>query len=145
LVKALLIVKYKEELVDHPVMEIAIGKYLKQVVLITNRLVALRSTKMKKKADLSITMIVAVVIALVLLLVVLGITTGRLKLFGKTTNSCPSRGGECDSSCTSNEVEIPGTSCTDDGEKCCQKVYDDQILTPKTTGQDIPDTAGGLA
>ena len=81
----------------------------------------------KKKADLSIQLIVVIVLALVILLVVLGITTGKSKIFGKTAASCAARGGEKDCrslACDSKiEVNIPGTECEPD-RYCCQKILD---------------------
>ena len=103
----------------------------------------------KKTADLSIQLIVVVVLALVILLVVLGITTGRLKIFGKTAASCAARGGEkCYSNkCPDGYVSLPGTECDDTGfPLCCQKIFEDNTKSLSgTSGIDFEDKAGPAA
>ncbi len=114
--------------------------------------VALRYINMKsnKKADLSIQLIVVVVIALVILVIVLAITSGKLKIFGKTAASCETRGGDCkvkgelsDGKCREGSVEIPGTDC-EASEKCCQEIFKSDQLKEKgaTSGIDFEDKAG---
>ena len=103
--------------------------------------------KSNKKADLSIQLIVVIVIALVILVVVLGITSGKLKIFGSSAASCAVRGGECVSSgalasgkCREGSVEIPGTDC-ELPSKCCQEIFKTDQLKEKglTSGIDFED------
>jgi len=81
---------------------------------------------MKKAQGLPINVIIIAVIALILLVIVVGITTGKLKGFGKGVADCKVQGGTCKASCDSErDREIPKTSCVDDasGPACCIALY----------------------
>lgn len=95
---------------------------------------------MNKKADLSINLIIVAIIALLVLVVSIFIFSGKMKIFGNSSDSCASKGGKCTSSgytsdcikfgtceCPesvgTNAIFISGTDCEKNSAICCKQVY----------------------
>ena len=97
---------------------------------------------MNKKADLSINLIIVAIIALLVLVVSIFIFSGKMKIFGSSTDTCASKGGKCspigsgfDSNCIKsgscecpesmgqNTIFISGTDCEKNSQICCKQVF----------------------
>ncbi len=60
---------------------------------LTARLAAM--AKNKRGSELSLSVIVIAIIVLIVLIVMIAIFTGKLNIFGKSTTTCASKGGQC--------------------------------------------------
>lgn len=90
-----------------------------------------------KKADLSINLIIVAIIALLVLIVTIFIFSGKMKVFGSSTDSCASKGGKCvlgvytedclkSGTCDcsgENNIAIYGTDCEKSKSICCKQVF----------------------
>ena len=90
----------------------------------------------KKGQGLSLNTIVIAAIALIVLVVLIFIFSGKIKVFGRSSESCNTAGGVCDKNvyseqciklgtckCEGNSVYIPGTDCEAQTSVCCKQVY----------------------
>ncbi len=85
---------------------------------------------MKKAQGMSIRIIIIAVLAIVVMLILIAIFSNKINMFSANAMNCESKGGQCLSSCSSNEIIILGTSCnfdsTPENDKCCIK--EDQVV-----------------
>jgi hypothetical protein len=73
----------------------------------------------KSGTELSLTVIIIAIILLVVLVVMVAIFTGKISIFGKTTTTCASKGGQC-SEKISGGLTCPGGYATMPEKTDCQ-------------------------
>ena len=87
-----------------------------------------------KAQGMSLKVIIVAVIALVVLVVLIISFTGKYRTFGKTTESCATKGGECKATCGSGEMNDRNTDCKrlysekqsdGKGPNCCIPFFDE--------------------
>ena len=74
-----------------------------------------------KKGELSFQMIVVAIIVLVVLVVAVAMFSSKMRWFSKSTNTCTSQGGHCESVtvCRSIGLPIPNVEGCGTGQVCC--------------------------
>jgi hypothetical protein len=80
---------------------------------------------LKRKADLSVNVIIVAALALVVFVVLAAIFTNKTRDFSSTLSSCTSKQGQCLASCEGGSM-IGNTDCEKEkpGTSCCVKVFD---------------------
>jgi len=80
----------------------------------------------KRGSELSLTVIIIAIILLIVLVVMIAIFTGKISIFGKTTTTCASKGGQCSEkisggqTCPDGYATVPEK--TDCQYSCCIQV-----------------------
>lgn len=76
----------------------------------------------KKRAEISLTVIIAACICLLVLVVLLFIFADRIGAFVFGVKSCESQAGVCKTSCDAGEPIVQKTSCDKLKQICCVKL-----------------------
>lgn len=96
-----------------------------------------------KGQGMSLKVIIVAVIALVILVVLIISFTGKYRVFGKTTESCSVKGGQCKASCSAGEMNYPNTDCKKQypepqgklGPNCCVPFFEEQKKAEDDSGE----------
>jgi len=83
----------------------------------------------KSGAELSLTVIIVAIILIIVLVVVVVIFGSKISIFGKSSGSCQTQGGQCETavsgtygvSCQEGETRLMAT-CEDTSKICCIRV-----------------------
>ena len=96
---------------------------------------------MRKRAQgMPMETIIIAALVIIVLIVLVFIFTGKFNIFGRTTKSCVSQGGQCFDttsgakrvigglglSCPEGMASIPGTDCDKDKEVCCINLLNEE-------------------
>lgn len=76
----------------------------------------------KKRAEISLNVVIVAAICLLVLVVLLFIFSDRIAAFVTGVKSCTSQAGVCKTSCDAGEPIVQKTSCDKLNQVCCVKI-----------------------
>lgn len=90
-------------------------------------------SKSRKKAELSIEMMVLIALALIFLIIVAFVMTGKIKIFSKGLGDCETKSGKCMDKEESCYGTVTGFDCADK-KICCMNTCEGATKHDCTTG-----------